>query len=180
MDFLPAHSFQLFHAMVNIISVFNICIPAQGVISFSTWPSHMRRERSTESSEADYQAASSADLSDKRDAVLAWSLHYIIGVFWALWVWWAWLGCGSSDTILWLQNGIWDADAGECVTPWKPSCYCCLGVCELLRRSFLSAECQSVNGTTPVHGLPLHLTPFPTFWTCSTSLFQGQWGCVPF
>lgn len=43
---------------------FHICIPAHGVISFLTLQSNMSKKRNTESSEADYQTASSADLGD--------------------------------------------------------------------------------------------------------------------
>lgn len=72
----------------------------------------MRKGRNTESSEADYRTASSADLSDRGMLfiiqVLALSLHYIISVFWAVRVWCGGQGLGVGAVTLFGFKKIFD------------------------------------------------------------------------
>lgn len=129
----------------------------------ATWEKREELQRA----EADYRAASSADLGDIEGCCFGseYSLHNqcVLGL----------CGCGGQWHYAWLQNGIWHAD-----TPLpKPSCYWCQGVCVVVAEEFLvtwvwNQVCMIILSFFP-------FTPLLTFWLCSRDSLQGHW-CVPF
>lgn len=105
---LSSFSFVSWHDNHHLFSYLSTCTWSDLILDLAEW--HDKRE---EYRETNKQMASSADLSDRGMLFiiqcLAQSLHYIISVFWAVWVCRAGFGCGSSDSP-WLQKDIWHAD----------------------------------------------------------------------
>lgn len=155
---MPPH---LFLAKITSISCFHICIPAHGVISFLTWQSDMREKRSAESSEADYQTASSADLSDR--GMLFWlrgsTLHNqcvlgCVGVVGRVWVWEQWHSSLASERHL---------------------------TCLLKTMALLLPGCVAEEFIVTWVWNQVWIThPFLSFWLSSKSSLQGHCCCVPF